>query len=290
MPTLPTPDTDQPNTGQETARWGRIPAWWLSHPDIDADGLAVLAALSTYANVRGECWPSQATLATALKRSRSTVNRILGHLADAAVIEVEPRKSANGGRLSCLYRLRLDPGSGPIVNASAMPVRQRDTAVAVTDSPCVTARQEQPDSNKPDSLAGRGREGVNAERVEDYPLREPQAVPANWMPSAADLAWARAKHTDIDIDRHVEGFVLRCQAHGYRYRDVGAAWRSWLLQDVQAHKAPLVSGTPTVSGTSRMTDKAAAARQQVDIWAGVADCLRQRPSAETSAISFGGGW
>ncbi|ALG75742.1 hypothetical protein VY88_33185 [Azospirillum thiophilum] len=287
---MPTPNTDQPNTGQETTRWGRIPAWWLSHPDIDADGLAVLAALSTYANARGECWPSQATLATALKRSRSTVNRILGHLAAAGVIEVEPRKSATGGRLSCLYRLRLEPGSGPIVNVQTMPVRQRDTDVAVADSPCAAVRQEQLDSNKPDSLAGRGREGVSTERVEDHPTRETQAVTADWMPSAADLAWARAKHTGIDLNRHVEGFVLRCQAHGYQYRDVGAAWRSWLLQDVQACKAPLIPGTPIVSGMSRMADKTAAARQQVDIWASVANRLRQRPSAETGAASFGGGW
>ncbi|WP_247896817.1 hypothetical protein [Azospirillum argentinense] len=151
-------------------------------------------------------------------------------------------------------------------------------------------QQEQSDSNKPDSFAGREREDVSGERVEDYPTRKPQAVPADWMPSAADLAWARAKHTGIALDRHVEGFVLRCQAHGYRYRDISAAWRSWLLQDVQTHKAPLVAETPTVSGISRMADKAAAARQQVDIWASVADRLRQRPSAETGAISLGGGW
>lgn len=287
---MPTPKTDKPNAGQETTRWGRIPAWWLSHPDIDADGLAVLAALSTYANARGECWPSQATLATALKRSRSTVNRILGHLADAAVIEIVSRKSANGGRLSSVYRLRLEPGSGPIVNVQSMAVQQRDTDVAVADSPCAAVRQEQLDSNKPDSLAGRGREGVSAGRVKDYPSGEPQGVPPDWMPSTADLTWARAQHGSVDLDHHVEGFVLRCQAHGYRYRDISAAWRAWLVQDVAARKAPLIGGSTGIASMVRTNDKTTAARQQVAIWAGVADGLRQRTPTKTDVPLFGGGW
>lgn len=287
---MPTPDTDKPNAGQETTRWGRIPAWWLSHPDIDADGLAVLAALSTFANARGECWPSQSTLATALKRSRSTINRILGHLANASVIEIVSRKSANGGRLSSVYRLRLEPGNGPIVNVETMVVQQRDTDVAVADSPCAAVRQEQPESNKPDSLAGRGREGVRAERVEDYPTREPQTVLADWMPSAADLTWARAQHGNVDLDRHVEGFVLRCQAHGYRYRDISAAWRAWLVQDVAVRKAPLVGGSKAIAGMAHTNDKTTAARQQVAIWASVADCLRQQTLTKADVPSFGGGW
>lgn len=287
---MPTPDADKPNAGQETTRWGRIPAWWLSHPDIDADGLAVLAALSTYANARGECWPSQATLATALKRSRSTVNRILGHLANASVIEIVSRKSSNGGRLSSVYRLRLEPGTGPIVNVQSMPVQQCDTDVAVADSPCAAVRQEQPDSNKSDSLAGRGHEGFRAERVKNYPTGESLAVPPDWMPSAADLAWARAQHGSVNLDRHVEGFVLRCQAHGYHYRDIGAAWRAWLVQDVATRKAPLVGGPTAITGMARTNDKTTAARQQVAIWAGVADCLRQQTPTKTDVPSFGGGW
>lgn len=287
---MPTPDTSQPTPGQKTNRWGRIPSWWLDHPEIDADGFAVLCALSTFANQRGECWPSQATLATALKRSRSTVNRILGHLADAGMIEVVSRKSATGGRLSSLYRLRMEPGNGPIVNVPAAAVRQRDTDVAVADSPCATVRQEQPDSNKPDSLAGRGRESVRTERVEDHLMGKPQAVSADWMPSAADLTWARAHHGSVDLNRHVEGFVLRCQAHGYRYRNIGAAWRAWLVQDVATRKAPLVGGSATIAGMARTTDKSTAARQQVAIWAGVADRLRQQTLAKTDVPSFGGGW
>lgn len=235
------PPDDDPLPATDGGRWGRIPAWWLGHPDIDADGLAVLAALSTYANARGECWPSQATLATALKRSRSTVNRILGQLAEAKVIEMQPRRSASGGRLSCLYRLRLVPGDGaalPDFGPEPAPreaVRPRDTVVASADSPRSPVRQEQPDSEQtPDSLP-------------THEAAPAKTVPADWMPSDDDLAWARGRFADVDLGRHVEGFLLRCQAHGYRYRDAGAAWKAWLAQDVAAGKAPLAQ-TPAGSG------------------------------------------
>ncbi|MDQ2105135.1 helix-turn-helix domain-containing protein [Azospirillum isscasi] len=242
----------------DTGRWGRIPAWWLGHPDIDADGLAVLAALATYANARGECWPSQATLATALKRSRSTVNRILGQLAEAGVIGMEARRSASGGRLSCLYRLRLVPGEGPIPAAGAEegrtrmpPVPPAAKDVAPADSPCAPVRQEQPESEQtPDSHASRG---------------PAQDVPDGWMPDAADRAWAEIRFAGVDLDRHAEGFRLRCRAHGYRYRDVGAAWKAWLAQDAAAGKAPMLR-TAASSATARSVPAASAPERKLGAW------------------------
>ncbi|MBP2292932.1 helix-turn-helix domain-containing protein [Azospirillum rugosum] len=263
-PTPTAPPDDDPLPAADGGRWGRIPAWWLGHPDIDADGLAVLAALSTYANARGECWPSQATLATALKRSRSTVNRILGQLAEAKVIEMQPRRSASGGRLSCLYRLRLVPGDGVIASESAQreAVRPRDTVVASADSPRSPVRQEQPDSEQtPDSLP-------------THEATPAQTVSADWTPSDDDLTWARSRFAGIDLGRHVEGFLLRCQAHGYRYRDAGAAWKAWLAQDVAAGKAPLASapagsGGATPGGAARpLAARGAekAAEQRLGAW------------------------
>ena len=242
----------------DTGRWGRIPAWWLGHPAIDADGLAVLAALATYANARGECWPSQATLATALKRSRSTVNRILGHLAESGVIARESRRSASGGRLSCLYRLRLVPGDGAIpaagveeVRTGMPPVQPPAKDVAPTDSPCAPVRQEQPESEQtPDSHAS----------------REPaQAVPDGWMPDAEARAWAEHRFAGVDLDRHAEGFRLRCQAHGYRYRDAGAAWKAWLTQDAAAGKAPLLRSSSR-SASARSAATAPVPEQKLGAW------------------------
>lgn len=225
----------------DRGRWGRIPAWWLDHPDLDADGLAVLAALSTYADEEGTCWPSQATLAGKLKRSRSTVNRLIGRLQEIGMLTVERRSAGDGGRLSSLYRLRLSP-----------PDAGHDTGVVAADSPRSAARQEQPHPKQiPDSP--------------DAPERL-RTVPADWVPSADDLAWAASRCSDIDLKRHVEGFVLRCRAHGYRYRDIGAAWRAWLVEDTAGkarEKAPASRGKPP------------AAEQRVAAWSRVAGRLTE---------------
>lgn len=244
--TRPAAPPDAPPSGE---RWGRIPAWWLDHPDLDADGLAVLAALSTYADEAGVCWPSQATLAAKLKRSRPTVNRIVGRLEGLGLLAVEHRSGANGGRLSCRYRLCLTPIATPDSKA---------------DSPCPATSQEQHQPEQiPDSLRGR-------KRTDAAPS---QTVPVDWTPGADDRAWAADRFPEADLDRHAELFVRRCQAHGYRYRDIGAAWRSWLLQDMPAEQSRQArkAGPPA--------PRAAEAEQRVSAWASVAAHLNAGSTA-----------
>lgn len=216
MSSLSTPSAGAGNQRADSERWGRIPFWWLEHPEVDADALAVLSALATFANRQGRCWPSQTTLAAKLKRSRAWVNKTLGRLADIGLIAVRDRWSENGGRLSSLYELQTTPEGAAATNSP----------VAAADAPCQPQRHEQPDfKQNPDSPA--------------LGAQEPAIAPGkDWSPSAEDRAWAENRHGAVDLDRHVETFRLRCQAHGYRYRDIGAAWRAWLNQDVAAGKAP----------------------------------------------------
>jgi len=248
---------------QTGERWGRIPAWWLDHPELDADGLAILAALSTYADEAGVCWPSQATLAAKLKRSRPTVNRLLGRLETLGLVVIEHRSGSNGGRLSCRYRLRLTP----VAEAAAPP----DSG---TDSPCPAASQKhhQPEQI-PDSLRGR-------KRSEPVALRE---VPADWAPSDADRGWAAGRFPDADLDRHAELFVRRCQAHGYRYRDIGAAWRSWLLQDLAPERLSAEQRRPPPNKPAPAAARAAEAEQRVSAWASVAAHLNAGSSSTASS-------
>ena len=209
-----------------TSRWGKIPAWWLDHPDLDADGFAVLAALATFADERGICWPSQSTLAAKLKRSRPTINRILQRLDDIGLVSIEHRRGRDGSRLSCLYRLRVEREEALAAQGAVRPVQADDRDDSLVDAPCSSASHEHLQSEQnPDSLASSGRG-----RMRD--------VPADWMPTADDLVWAGSRFSAIDLGRHVEGFVLRCKAHGYRYRNISAAWRAWLAQDAAAGKAP----------------------------------------------------
>ncbi|PWC59563.1 hypothetical protein TSH7_19585 [Azospirillum sp. TSH7] len=258
-------------------RWGRIPAWWLDHPDLDADGLAVLAALSTYADEAGVCWPSQATLADKLKRSRPTVNRILGRLEALGLVGIEHRRSANGGRLSCRYRLALIAGNAPEEKA-ADGAGVDSPADSAADSPCSAASHEQPEPEQiPDTLHRRADDGMASVAG---------AVPQDWTPPTADREWAASRFPDLDVDGHAERFVQQCRAHGYRYRDPAAAWRSWLLQDA-GRMAPQPAATVRGSANrgartaSRTTPPTAAANaeQRLSAWASVAARLNAGQSA-----------
>lgn len=268
--------TNTEHEKSDSGRWGRIPAWWLDHPDLDADGFAVLSALATYADEHGVCWPSQSTLASKLKRSRPTINRILQRLDDLGLVSIERRSGRDGARLSCRYRLRLVAGS-----PAEAAVQGANTDDSLVNAPCPPASHEHLQPEHPDSLAGRGREPVRDVSGKAAP---PAEVPADWMPSADDLLWARTNFGAIDLGRHVEGFLLRCRAHGYRYRNVGAAWRAWLLQDATAGKAPLarpasgagLNGMPdgvSAPVTARLRT-AETEQTRFAVWAGVAQSLR----------------
>lgn len=269
----------------DTRRWGRIPAWWLDHPGLDADGFAVLAALATFADDGGLCWPSQSTLAAKLKRSRPTINRIIQGLSDLGLVGVEHRRGRDGARLSCLYRLRFTPtdAESPDLAAATRPVSAADSPVPMADrddsainTPCPPASQEQVHSKQiPDSHAS-GEPTDTRERA--------RPVPEDWMPTAGDLAWAKARHADIDLGRHVEGFILRCRAHGYRYRDVSSAWRAWLSQDAAVGKAPVCRDRSPISASSRpsVPTSATAAEQRLNAWSAAAAELRRRSAPSWS--------
>lgn len=269
------------------SRWGKIPAWWLDHPDLDADGFAVLAALATFADEQGICWPSQSTLAAKLKRSRPTINRILQRLDDIGLVRIEHRRGRDGSRLSCLYRLHLeqDGGTGAvrpisIERVSTEPVSTEDVSEgnrddSVVNAPCPPASHKHLHSEQnPDSLATGGR-------------GQAHEVPADWMPNADDLAWAGSRFGAVDLGRHVEGFVLRCQAHGYRYRDISAAWRAWLVQDTAAGKAPAVktaTSGPFIppSAPPSVRPRENAAEQRINAWMTVAARLKDAKPAPRS--------
>ncbi len=239
--------------------------------------MAVLAALSTYADETGVCWPSQTTLAGKLKRSRPTVNRLIGRLEAMGLLVVEHRKAANGGRLSCRYRLCLTP-TLPLTHSPTAP----DSSL---DSPCSSASQEQVQIKQiPDSLSP-CRHGRTV--VDDVEKTDRHGVAEGWTPSASDRAWAAQRFPNADLDRHAELFRHRCQAHGYRYKDVGAAWRSWLLQDLGGSSptnpanpaAPVRSPSAPIRTAAAKTEMA---DQRLNAWSSVAARLSAAPVPSTS--------
>ena len=246
-------------TLRTTTRWGRVPAWWLLHPDVDADRFCVLAALATYADEHGVCVPSQTTLARHLRRSRPWVNRVVAQLAAAGLLEKTGRSRGNGGTTSCLYRLHLTPPDNtaldtgaPLLPESPQAARDPDKTGPMphSDTPCPADDTKLPYFEQNNVPAPRAAAPVNDAVVE---------VPPDWEPSAADVAEALHLCPGADLPVHTARFRARCRARGYRYRagHLGSAWLAWLLEDhgtpsrwTAGHTPPGLR--PTASGLIRM--------------------------------------
>ncbi len=210
-------------------RWGRLPAWWLLHPGIDADRFCVLAALATYADEDGCCRPSQATLAHHLGRSRPWVNRVVAELARDGFLRKTLRARENGGTTSCLYRLALEPSAmhAEAVTTATPPCPERDAPRHGGDG-----NQTNPDQHTP---APRAQPTPMTACLEDAPTGTGVLPAPDWQPSADALARAGRAFPDVPTDEHVPLFVARCRAKGYRYRPgaLDDAWLSWFLEDAR---------------------------------------------------------
>lgn len=231
-------------------RWGKLPAWWLLHPGVDADRFAVLAALATYADENGFCEPSQGTLAKRLCRSRPWANRVVADLAGIGMLRKQGRARSNGGTTSCRYQLAQTPEQaqeflalGPTretaVAARTRPVRSSDTPCQPDDTN--HADLEHIQNSRSDARAATlGKEVCGPKNVEVTPSRE-------WLPSEAAVTEALRLCPDANLDEHTAHFVARCRAKGYRYASMDDAWLEWLLSDRRSigREKPAVASRPS---------------------------------------------
>jgi len=83
-------------------------AWAISKRVGSPTGKALLICLANYANERGECWPSQRTIAHEAELSRRTAITWLNRLERDRFITRKRRQSKDGFRTSDLVTLQLD--------------------------------------------------------------------------------------------------------------------------------------------------------------------------------------
>ena len=262
-------------------RWGKFPAWWLLHPDIDADQVAVLAALATYADETGFCEPSQATLARRLKRSRPWANRVVADLAASGLLRKEARSRSNGGMTSCRYQLALTPDQAKLflLQVAGDPAPLVTSACQVADAPrhhgdTSQVVIEQSQSPRPDT-----RTPANADRGEGDVGDSRIPPEQNWLPPEEMIERAVQLCPNANLAAHTAHFVARCRAKGYRYfpNAMADAWLSWLLEDRrrdarQADQTPRVQPrsyhprSPTERSEERLSAWAAAAAAPRPPW------------------------
>lgn len=58
-------------------------------------------------------------------------------------------------------------------------------------------------------------------------------LPSNFYLTDEMKTYAKQKGFDIDLDAFTDNFILKCQAHGYKYKDWIAAWKNWLRKEIE---------------------------------------------------------
>ena len=189
------------------------------------------------------------------------VNKVISKLVEIGLVERTHRTRDDGGDRACLYRL-----------IAPMDIKTPCPAPEAAESPTdntVSSEGNTPSHNR-DSIT------TELEIIQDSPpagaredsiIRSFQAeIPAeDWQPSDADLLWAMERYPDADLTSVTERFVNRCRSKGYRYKDLGSAWRSWLADDHGKVHQP-----PRGISRGRGIQKQSAAQSRFDAWASVA--------------------
>ena len=235
------------------ARIAVMPEEWFIHPDTGADEIAVLATLSLHASKEGTCYPTQGHLASMLGRSRPWINKVITRLVELGLVVRIHRQRNDGGDRSCLYHLATNTASAVHTDGSA-----ENTGSHRHDS--VKTEQE---INKGTHTANAHVNFPSSAKVIHLKPTETLEIPSdNWQPTDIDLLWMldRFPHAADDLQTMTERFVTRCRAKGYRYRDISAAWRTWVSDDL---RKPSVNSY--VKGGRR-----SAAQMKFNAWAGVA--------------------
>jgi hypothetical protein len=196
------------------SRWGTVAASVMRRPGLSVAAKAVYAALATYADRIGWIWVRQETIAADLERSRAWVHAGIAELEEQGLL-LHDRQYIEGRQRASRYQLQDGLARRRTDNDTELAElsEQADAAVKPADT-------SHHDESK-DSFSGLTRESA------------PEAsgpVPADWVPTVDDMAWARSRHPNLDILAFTESFVLSCRAKGYRYADPSAAWRRWLIE------------------------------------------------------------
>ncbi|MCM8736709.1 MarR family transcriptional regulator [Azospirillum sp. A1-3] len=192
---------------------------WIAVPGIQAADIAVLSALYAHADRDGVCTATQGELAEELGQSRAWFNAVLKGLQEKASLETaaalvcaKPRRGLRG------FAYQLAGMEGFTAGMSCQPA----------DS-CGSLAGFSLDSQNPESSSSPSGGGMDG---------RDEALPADWQPDAADLAWAAAERPEVDAGRVTAKFVSWCRkAHrrnGYRPPDPGAAWRRWIARELVA--------------------------------------------------------
>jgi hypothetical protein len=229
------------------SRWGTVAASVMRRPGLSVAAKAVYAALATYADRIGWIWVRQETIASDLERSRAWVHAAISELEEHGLV-LHDRQYIEGRQRASRYCLQDGLA------------RRREDGAEVSEQAEASEHQvsEQPDAAvKP---ADTSHHDESKDSFSGFARESAELVPADWVPTVDDMAWARSRHPNLDILAFTETFVLSCQAKGYRYADPSAAWRRWLIEP--KGKLPQLTAPTTSDQESAHEDRTAKPRNR----------------------------
>ena len=115
----------------------------------------MLAAIATYANARGQCWPAQAAIARRLKIGERTVRRAVSSLIDLGYLRVRERYGAGGARLANIYTIVLQSEQGDLFGPEGVAAPCHTPRPNDARPPATAGRPPRPNDARPPATAGR---------------------------------------------------------------------------------------------------------------------------------------
>lgn len=198
-------------TKQRASRFSIVPARAVEDRRLSNAAFRVLAALGTFSDKEGWCWPSMVTLAEMLNTSRQAPQRQIRKLSKLGYIEKSRQHRADGGNTSNRYRLLFDralfqkqteieEGQHSVAGGGNTALRggQADVAGGAT-SEVATILKNAPD--EPSILDESTAEGNFEEFWLKYPKRNPHPNPKK----PAKLKFLAAVKRGVDVESIIHG-------------------------------------------------------------------------------------
>lgn len=204
-------------------------AIWVDDERLNGDRIAVLVALTRFADIGGRCWPSQGTIADRLGWSRSRICRIISDLQELGYIRTEFRRRANGGNTSKIYRLigarwAVDQASEPLCKRAHPPVSERDSIIT---HPTKELLSNAHGANICDGE--REREGVPQIKAEE--------ITSTWSPSTEARRLGEQLRPELEFDEVLKRF--RIVHAGRKTQNAEDIWRKWFARERFCRKRPI---------------------------------------------------
>lgn len=199
-------------------RHGRLTIFQAAAVDDERLGNAafrVLAALGTYSDEHGWCFPTQNTLATRLRITRQAVSKSLHQLEELGYITIHYQYGEDKAQRGSKYRLCLDylPEIPPQPEVAP---QQRDIAPPATSEVAPPATSE-----------------VAHNVPRERPKRTRGMTADEFHPTVGDLAWAAKQYPEVDIGLQTEMFLDHARATARVIADWSAAWKNWIRKAPQ---------------------------------------------------------